>query len=348
VTHALLLLLLAQAEPAYVRSVTTTGNPDSPNACLHWVPGRVEMRQSEQGDPDVPGEDELDAVGRAIERWKAQFETCGNLTIAEGARTPDRIVGYRAGARNNQNLLLFRNAICTDVVQPDDPCWLNGSCGNAYDCWEHSQGTIALTTTSFDRDTGRLFDADVEANAVGFFFTTVDEPECPAGDIGSDCIAFDVQNTFTHELGHVFGLAHTDVPDSTMNPSAPLGEISKRELDPGTAAFVCDAYPRGLPSTDCRPPPEHLSGTSFSCASTPGGETALGGWVVALAAGWFVLRSRHGSFAHHAGRHGLLGFEDAPLRHGAGALHEARQRADDGEGAGAGALPPPAGGPRLS
>ena len=182
----------------------------------------------------------------------------------------------RSGTKNlssNTNVILFRPKSCTGTAPSSDACWKDSSCGNKYDCWEYSDATIALTTSTYDTHTGRVYDADVEFNAGRFYFTTVDGPTCtrtpPATQ--NSCAAYDIQNTMTHEAGHLIGLDHTDYPGSTMNPTAPLGEISKRTIDSGSHSFVCDTYPKGLPSQDCVVPPVTPAltpVTSGGCATT--------------------------------------------------------------------------------
>ena len=81
--------------------------------------------------------------------------------------------------------------------------------------------------------------------------TIVDAPPCTLGNISQLCVANDVQNTVTHEFGHVLGLDHSPDPTSTMYFSEPLGETSKRNLDPGSKRFVCEVYPAALASQDC-------------------------------------------------------------------------------------------------
>ncbi len=53
-----------------------------------------------------------------------------------------------------------------------------GTCGNVYDCWDHSSSVVALTTSTYIPATGELVDADVELNAASAFPTIVDSPPC--------------------------------------------------------------------------------------------------------------------------------------------------------------------------
>lgn len=289
-TGLVALLLLSQlSDDPYVRSRSATVTDAGLQACLHWSAGTVTMHQNALGSVKTPGDTEFAAVSRAIGHWEAQFELCGDLTIQEGDHTQTDRIGFDASSNDNENIIVFREQSCMDLVDPADPCWADSTCGNTYSCWDHSAGTIALTTTSYDPGTGRLFDADIEGNAAGFLFTTVDSPPCPPGALATDCVAFDVENTFTHEMGHVVGLAHTNHPGSTMNPSAPAGETSKRTIDPGSLSFVCDAYPKGSPATDCLPPPASIDGSSFNCTQVSAAPSALAGLCIVT---WWLRRRR--------------------------------------------------------
>lgn len=278
------------ASVSYVRTRTQNGDH-----CLRWPAGEVTVVQSLPGDPPL-GDAGFVAVTRSWQTWEAQMQVCGSLTLSEGVRSGSRSVGFTPGGQN-QNLLLFRTVRCSDVVDAGDPCLASSSCGNAHDCWDHGASQLALTTSSYRTADGVLVDSDVEFNAADGYFTTVDGPPCDAGSESLGCVVDDVQNTATHELGHVLGLAHSPDPTSTMFATAPPGETSKRVLDPGSLQFVCDVYPRGQPSRDCAPdagppgqPDGGTSAGSGGCSSAGTGAGPAAAMVLLL--GLAVLAAR--------------------------------------------------------
>jgi len=258
----------------YVRSRTDRTSPDGGH-CLGWPAGSVEFRENVGGAPDA-GEAGFEAMERSLASWTTTMNGCGNLSLRMGSRTTSRTTGFdnRQGA-SNENVLLFRNRLCIDVVSPGAPCHAQGTCANTYDCWDYSAGTLAITTTTFNVRTGRLYDSDLEMNASVHIFTTVDSPPCAnLGETG--CVSTDVQNTVTHELGHALGLDHSPDSRSTMFAGAELGETSKRVLDDGSVEFVCTAYPAGGATRDCDGSPLDISErTASSCASVPGDPLAV-------------------------------------------------------------------------
>ena len=279
-------LLLGQSTLQYVRTRTNDGTH-----CLRWpvaagARGRVTFVQSAQGLPAL-GSGVFDAVSRSAQPWQAQLQACGNLDLAEGNRSASRDIGYVQGGPN-ENLILFRSRVCSPLVPPGDPCVAAGDCGNAYDCWDHASNIVALTTSSYATDSGELLDADVEINAATGFPTIVDAPPCTQGAISTSCVANDVQNAATHELGHFLGLAHAPDPSSTMYASEPLGETSKRVLDSGSKQFVCDVYPAGHASNDCTMEPGGSSSSGCTAAPQTGSATPL----LALLLGGLALRRR--------------------------------------------------------
>jgi hypothetical protein len=268
-------LALAQTgSTPYVRSKVSPAA--SSDHCLYWTEGTTITWNAEQtGNPGTTGDTEFTAFEKSFATWNAVLNSCSSLKLNEGPKTTSRTVGYdgTAGAKN-ENILLFRFKNC--MAPTTDPCRMSDDCGSVYDCWDHQAAAIAITTTTYDPQSGRILDADVELNTPAFVFTTVDPPTpiCVQPNLNQSCIATDVQNTLTHEIGHMLGLAHTSYPGSTMNATAMIGETSKRTLDTGTASFPCDAYKAGAVAQDCviisTHDPEPLGPLKTGCEASEG------------------------------------------------------------------------------
>lgn len=246
---------LAQDGGAAFRRTRVPGRP----LCLMW-PGRDYVYHLDAaGSERTPGNTEVAAIEASFESWRALSGTCSDYRFHRGEDWSLPVtVGYdQEKPYNNYNIVTFREVSCPDVVPAADPCWEDEVCGNVYRCWEHSLGTIGLTTSTFSFRDGKVLDSDIELNASqpgggpGFLFTTVDAPVCDFGAPATDCVATDLQNTMTHEIGHVVGLDHVFNTGSTMEATAPPGETGKRVIDPGSAEGFCSIYPRGLPPTQC-------------------------------------------------------------------------------------------------
>ena len=235
----------------YARSKTDDSNAKS--QCLWWHEKTdIVYHQNTDGNPETHGS-EFTAIAKSFATWQTQLTACGSLTLTEGPRAGLRTVGYDEKAATNENIVLFRMKKCTGAAPATDACWKDDNCGNAYDCWQHSNSAIAITTTSYHPVTGRILDSDIELNTPSYIFSTVDSPVCnpPALPYSPTCVSTDIQNTVTHEVGHVLGLGHINAAGSTMSPRADPGELTKRTLDCGSQKFICDVYPKGQLSRGC-------------------------------------------------------------------------------------------------
>jgi len=223
--------------------------------CLFWDIRDFPYQVDAAGSARTPGDTEFAAIEAAFLSWQTVSNVCSDFVFTRGANAEAPLVRYVADGGTNENVLTFREKACSEAVPEGDACLAEDTCSNKYQCWDHSDGTIALTVTTFSFKRAHILDADIEFNAApqqggaANLFTTVSSPPCETPDV--TCAAIDIQNTLTHEVGHALGLDHVAVTGSTMEATAPPGEISKRAIDRGSAGGFCEAYPAGLPSRQC-------------------------------------------------------------------------------------------------
>ncbi len=292
-----LALVTAAPAQAFVRSTAGQGGP-----CLFWSTRGHAYQIDAKGTPDVPGSTAFDAVDKSFAAWAGI--ACSDLVFPNlglSKEPNDRRIGYVSGAFN-RNLVLWRTANCSQGgAPPNDPCQTAGGCGNTYDCWDHGDSVIAVTTTTFNRTTGEIYDADIELNDAlhsdgsKFQFTTVDSGPTCSSNGQSNCVAYDIENTVTHEAGHSIGLGHSADQTATMFAFAPEGDTSKRALHPDDTAAICVMYPKGARTATCLGDPVTLvSGASSDgggCGCSPrSNASAL--WVAATGMALLALRRR--------------------------------------------------------
>ena len=157
-----------------------------------------------------------------------------------------------------------------NIVLVHDAAWPYSGAGN----------TLALTTVTFDLDSGAIFDADLELNGTLALSTSDTD------------VQFDLESIVTHEVGHMLGLAHSEAPESTMVIAYQAGDTQLRTLAADDQSGVCETYPpadvsacdptprRGF-ATVCDPPPPEEGGCDCSTAA-PAGMPARGLSVLAL------------------------------------------------------------------
>lgn len=157
--------------------------------------------------------------------------------------------------------------------------------------WPHSEAshTYALTTTTFDPETGDLLNADIELNSRDHAFTVNDE-----------AVQADLLSVLTHEIGHFMGIAHSNDPDATMFAFYEQGSTELRTLHPDDAAALCALYPpRNDLDGSCNPLPKHgfspecrANQGEGSCAAAPGAPSSNEGASGLLVAGALALTAR--------------------------------------------------------
>jgi len=152
------------------------------------------------------------------------------------------------------------------------------------DTWPHDDpnNTLALTTVTFNPDTGEIYDADMEINST--IPLTAGDPVPADG--------YDFESIVTHETGHFLGMAHSGDTHATMFAHYTQGSTVMRSLTADDVAGICTIYPPDFTRTvdpsvatggsvmedACDPTPRH--GFSTSCASAGAGSSkgcAVGG-----------------------------------------------------------------------
>lgn len=237
---ALALALTLTAAPriaaAFCRS-TTCDIPDSFAQCgddsadcipLAWKRPCIGWNIQRDASERVSYEVAEEALTQAFEAWLTapcgenltpglRIEDLGEVTCAD--------IEYNSAA-GNANAVIFRDG-----------------------AWPHQDGdhNIALTTVTYDVNTGEIFDADIEVNTDQFTLTW-----------GVGAVNYDLVSIFAHEAGHFLGLSHSDVAEATMYRHYEQGTTDFRDLSVDDALAMCTVYP---PSDTvlqaCNPIPRH-------------------------------------------------------------------------------------------
>lgn len=283
----------AGAADAYCRS-TTCDLPNSfaqcdstPTGCqpLAWKRSCIGWTIQKDGSTKIPYEAVHAALTQAFLSWQTagcdggllpglEIQDMGNVNCAE--------VEYNS-LGGNANIITFR-----------DKSWPH----------EGADHNIALTTVTYDVNTGEIYDADIEVNTSQFDLTAPDAP----------VVQYDMISIFTHEAGHFLGLSHSSDPAATMYRHYDLGTTDFQTLDIDDQNAMCAVYPPAAQKVACNPIPRH--GFSPDCASqqtegkcsappaTPSGRDDQGVfYVVVLVTGLVLRRAFASSFALRSAPH---------------------------------------------
>lgn len=247
--------LVSSPAPALAYCQLTTEAPamsTCPSPCqsagepVSWWNRSVAFSINDQFIPDLPPETAQRVIAESFAEWTQQSCTTRGINLSlvlNEAPTPITTVGHEDG----EHVIIYRNAA-------------------EWSARGYSSRAFALTEVDFVEQTGEIVGADMELNGgLGQF------ADCP--DVG--CVPgaqVDLANVVTHEAGHVIGLAHSEVADSTMFCDAQPFEVNKRDLHPDDHQAVCDIY-----ATDAPTPTPNPGAPSSGGGADDGGCTASGG-----------------------------------------------------------------------
>ena len=253
---ALAAVSFASTAHAYVRSRTQHGT------AVHWPGGCVYLQPDADGSPDLDPSVVFSTIQASMNDWMSADSSCSYLVLKYDQ--PAKVEAHLDG----KNVVKFR----TDKwCHPDDT-------QNHDVCYD--KAAAAITTVFYldrqgESDDGYIIDADIELNSIDFTFITVIPGMTNPRPRSGTTIA-DLENTLTHEMGHVQGLDHTcgdsatptnevdengntppacnmlaqlpadertKIIEATMYNSAMPGETKKRTPELDDVAGICAAYP---------------------------------------------------------------------------------------------------------
>ena len=226
VVASLLVLADARTALAYQRA-TVDGVPERG---LVWSDRAIGLELASSTSTDVASAELRAALARSLATWSAP--TCTDIVMTDVGEALGLSTNLVDGSADGRNRVVVRRSGWPAEVGPE---------------------TLALTTIIYQRDTGRIVDADIDLNASAHSFAS-STPAAPDKD--------DIENTLTHEAGHLLGFAHVTDPEATMFARATLGETLKRDLAPDDVLAICETYPRGLPTPTTLSHPAAHSGCS--------------------------------------------------------------------------------------
>ncbi len=240
---------------------------------------------------------------RAFDEWAkvdcpADPVSCGgafdqghpSITVKDLGPVSCNCVEYN-GKVGNANTIIFRDGPngwneCDGTPKPD------------------KETTLALTTVTFNTETGEIYDADMEINTSENQITIADPPAN---------VQFDFHSILTHEAGHFLGLAHTQPQNTaaTMYARYEQRKVYMRDPSQDDVCGICAAYPptrsapcdttprRGLALECGGGDPETVTKGGCRCAilggSASGADVAIGCAFGLLLVGLVRRRARSGS-----------------------------------------------------
>jgi uncharacterized protein (TIGR03382 family) len=271
--------------PYFVRTGPTKAGHD-----LYWESGCIFVTVDSDGTKEIAGDDEFPIVDASIQTWNTDCASCSYMQVKNQGKSAQPMEVGNDGI----NLIKFRDSSWCRPAVDDDParCYPDAAAGIT--------SAVYIDDGSNSRD-GAIVDADIEINGVDFAIsvngTTLGTQSCDA----------ELQNTLTHEVGHLHGLAHTcqtpndpantdnlgnpvplcggtlptTITEATMYPFQDCGETKKETLETDDISGICDTYPTAMDPGTCSPvkPP---GGGCCSASGDGSGALVLGGLVAGV------------------------------------------------------------------
>ncbi len=202
------LLFIIQPQNLFTRLKAESGIP------LGWAKMPIVFFIQKGGSDQIKDGSDIKVIFKSLKTWEKV--PCAELSFQFAGYLNNPTYGYRPGEKN-KNVILWIKSIAR---------------------WPYPYDVLASTAIFWNQTTGEILDADILINDFGFDWSTSDKPEKGK---------YDLQNTATHEIGHLLGLDHSDDPESTMYWDSPPEETKKRDLNKDDIEGICQIYPKNPP-----------------------------------------------------------------------------------------------------
>jgi MYXO-CTERM domain-containing protein len=267
---------------------------------LYWESGCIFVTYDAAGTAQLAGDTEFGIIDASIATWNTDTASCSYMKVMKQGVKPMEV------GKDDVNVIKFRDTGC-------------GACGMSWcrpatmsdpaKCYPAAAAGITTVTYINDMTSSRdgaIVDADIEINGASFAISDQDVT------LGSQPCHAELQNTMTHELGHLHGLEHTCLADyetatrvddmgnpvplcsatsdpkiteATMYPYQDCGETKKESLEADDINSMCVIYPTAKSPETCEAV-QLPAGCSCAGSRSPGGAI-----VMSLVVG-LVLRRR--------------------------------------------------------
>ncbi|HEU4735381.1 MAG TPA: hypothetical protein VFT22_46135 [Kofleriaceae bacterium] len=259
---------------AYPAGYVRTG-PTQAGHSLYWESGCVFVTADSAGTTAIAGDGEFAIIDASIATWNDDTDTCSYLKVIDEGRKALEV------GNDKVNLIKFRDTTWGRPAIGKDPAR------------NYAPEAAGITTAVYIDDKnskrdGAIIDADIELNGVNFAIAI----NGVSNHVGG--VVAELQNTLTHELGHLHGLEHPclasgdpqrvdnlgnpvpacmpgrdppNIADATMYNFQSAGETKKETLSQDDIQAICDIYPTAKDPGTC----DHVGSTSGGgCCSASG------------------------------------------------------------------------------
>jgi MYXO-CTERM domain-containing protein len=223
---ALAAVTMARPAGAYVRAVA-----DKTEQPVYWSAPCAVVTIYLNGFTQLTSDQVAKSIAAAAQAWSPDVVTCPGAGADGGSGHPSfEIITQLSsggavphvgggGGSDGKNELIFRT---TD--------------------WEYDPSAIALTSRNTD-PSGRIFDADIEVNALppylnGYVWANLDPG---AASAAGGQTQMDLQTAITHEFGHFLGLGHTCFNEAVDLPPRPVDDLGQPVPDCVQGADIPEA-----------------------------------------------------------------------------------------------------------